>query len=63
MHVQTTPAASWVIPHQLGTYPDVVLLPDSSGPGERVYTDVVYLDGDTLTVDWPSAESGRAYLR
>lgn len=60
-HTQSSPAAQWTINHGLGTKPDVVLVADSS-PGEKVYSDVFYVDDNTLTVEWPSPESGAAYL-
>lgn len=57
-----TPAASWPIAHGLGTKPDVRLFVDPDRT-ERVITDVIYTDLDNLVVDWPSPESGVAYLK
>lgn len=60
-HTQTEPAATWLIQHGLGRYPPVVLLLDSH-PGEPVTTDLTYLDADTISVEWPTPETGTAYI-
>jgi hypothetical protein len=61
-YVQLVPASTWTITHNLGTVPSVVLLTDSD-PGIPVITDFSYPDLNTVVVEWPSAESGKAYLR
>jgi hypothetical protein len=61
VHTQSAPAALWNVSHNLGTKPNVVLVVDSD-PTEPVITDVFYTDDNHLTVEWPSPESGKAYL-
>lgn len=58
---QTVPAATWIIQHDLGRKPPAVLLPDDSA-GQPVWTDVTYPDDNTVTIEWPTAVSGWAYL-
>lgn len=58
---QTTPAAQWTIPHNLGRHPPIVLRL-TTAPDEPVYTDVSYVDVNTALVTWPSPESGWADL-
>lgn len=61
VHDQTSPSAQWVINHNTGRIPSVVAMPDSL-PGESVLTDVLYSDENTLIIEWPSPESGKAFL-
>ncbi|MGG5257439.1 hypothetical protein [Phycicoccus avicenniae] len=61
LHTQTAPAAQWTVTHNLGTFPQVVTIGDSE-PGRPVIADVFYVDANTLTITWPSPESGKAYL-
>lgn len=61
VHVQSTPAATWTITHNLGTKPAVVL-ELASDPDALVFTDLTYPDLNTVVVEWPTAESGKAYL-
>lgn len=61
MHDQTAPAATWTIIHNLGTKPAVVL-ELSSNPTELIYTDVSYPDLNTVVVEWPAPETGKAFL-
>lgn len=56
---QLAPAATWTIVHNTNSYPGCRLFVDSD-PGELVYTDVSYPDSNTVVVEWPSPESGRA---
>lgn len=60
-HHQTTPAATWAVTHNLGRKPAVLLLPDDS-PTQPVWTDVTYLDDNTLIIEWPAAVSGWAHF-
>ena len=60
-HRQDVPAATWSVSHTLGGCPDVVLLLDDA-PAERVFTDVSYPDDHTVTIEWPTAVAGWAYL-
>lgn len=61
VHTQAVAAGSWNITHNLGKFPSVVLVLNSA-PDESVVTDVHYTSEDTLIVEWPSPESGKAYL-
>ena len=56
---QDIPASSWMINHNLHTFPQVSVV-DSSNI--QVYGDVSYGDSNTLTVDFTTAFSGVAYL-
>lgn len=62
VHTQASPAATWTIPHNLNTILSVVILLDSA-PTVPVYTDVTYPDLNHAVLTFPSAESGKAYLR
>lgn len=58
-HYQTSPAASWVIDHNLeNSIPDVTLKVDN----RLVYTDVEYVSSTRITVIWPTPTTGEAYL-
>jgi hypothetical protein len=61
VHHQETPAATWVIEHnrQRVVTPTIVL---DSQMGAVVWTDVEVLDLNTLTLTFPSPESGYAYV-
>lgn len=61
-HHQTAPAATWTIPHDRNTKPEVILLTDSDGIA-RVLTDVSYPDDSTIVIEWPSPETGWAYIQ
>lgn len=61
-HIQSSPAAAWTIPHNLNTRPTVVFVLDSD-PTEPVTTDYWFVDLNNVLVEWPSPESGRAYLK
>ena len=58
-HIQSTPAATWLVIHNLGrrTIPAVTL---DDFPGELVYTDVCFIDDNTTTLTWPFPVAGRA---
>ena len=60
-HHQVTPAATWTITHNLNSYRDPVIVIDSN-PDEIIKTDVEIVDTNTLTIIFPSPESGWAYL-
>lgn len=61
VHVQSTPSASWLINHNRGTKPDIVIVLDTD-PTARVWSDVSYPDLNNAVVELPLAESGRAYI-
>lgn len=61
LHTQTTPAATWVITHGLSTpQPHVSLV--LTGETEAVETDTFHPSPGVTTLQFPSAESGTAYL-
>lgn len=62
VYTQSAPAATWTITHNLNTVLSVVLLTDAL-PGIPQITDVSYPDLNTVVVEWPSPETGKAYLR
>jgi hypothetical protein len=64
-HHQNTASTTWVINHNLDTFPSVSLKFSSS---DNVYTNVgafggvTYTDSNTITITLAAAESGYAYL-
>lgn len=59
VHIQSTPSASWVINHNLGTYPDVEVI-DSSGAA--VLATVDHPDANNTVISFIGATAGRAIL-
>jgi len=59
VHNQDTVAASWLIEHNLGFFPNVTVI-DSSGA--TVEGDVAHVDNNTLTIQFSGAFTGVAYL-
>ncbi len=57
---QTVPANVWLINHGLEDYPSVSVV-DSAGT--VVYGDLMYLDSNTLSIEFSAAFAGVAYLR
>ena len=59
VHTQGTPSATWTVAHGLGKYPavDVVDTGDSV-----VIPNVVYLDINTIRLDFGSPTSGKAFV-
>ena len=60
-HTQVVAAATWTITHNLGTKPAIVFELDSD-PNGMVLTDITYPNLNTAVVEWPTAESGKAYI-
>jgi hypothetical protein len=59
VHIQSVPASTWMIVHNLGRKPSVFAV-DS---GDTVWwPDVTYLDNNSLRADWLAPFAGRAYL-
>lgn len=58
---QASSAATWTLIHNLGTKPPVMLFvnPDLSEP---VFTDVTYPDLNTAVIEWPTPQTGVAYI-
>jgi hypothetical protein len=59
LHEQTTPAATWIVSHNLDRYPSVSLIADD---GELVEADVHYASTNTVTVVFAQAATGKAAL-
>jgi hypothetical protein len=58
-HVQGVVSKDWVIPHNLGWYPNVTV---QDSTGTMVEGEITYTNPKTLTVHFSSAFSGNAYL-
>lgn len=58
-HNQVTPAASWLIVHNLNRHPSVTIVDSAGG---TVESDIVYIDSNTVRVDHISPFGGVAYL-
>jgi hypothetical protein len=58
-HVQSTPAATWIITHNLGRFSHVSLLEDD---GTEFEADVVHADINTVVVTFPSPHTGTAIV-
>ncbi len=61
VHDQSTPAATWTVTHNRGSKPPIVLVLDAD-PSEPVFASLAYPDLNTITVELPSAETGKAYI-
>jgi hypothetical protein len=60
LHVQVAPAATWIIEHNLGRRPPVVLLIE--GDDFPSYADVTYVSLDTLSIELPEPLAGIAEM-
>lgn len=58
-HTQGTPAAEWVIEHNLGKYPSVTVV---SSAGEEIYCDKTFLSMNKVVLNFGTAISGAAFL-
>ena len=58
-HNQNQASATWVIPHNLGRHPSVVVI-DSAG--SLIIPDVQYDSANQVTVRFSAAFGGKAYL-
>jgi hypothetical protein len=59
VHDQTVPAATWVVEHDLGMYPNVTVV-DSAG--SLIEGDVTYDNNNQITLNFSGAFSGKAYI-
>jgi hypothetical protein len=59
VHTQAVSSASWVINHNLGKYPSILIF---DGLGNTVEGDIILTDTDNLTLNFSSAFTGVAYL-
>lgn len=58
LFTQSAPASGWIINHNLNTYPAVTIIIG----GALVLADVAYNSLNSLTITFPSPESGLAVL-
>lgn len=59
-HLQSTPAATWTVNHNMNKYPSVSVV---TSAGDIVGgADVNYIDPNKLTISFSAAFSGKAYL-
>ncbi|WP_199546567.1 hypothetical protein [Streptomyces sp. N35] len=56
-HVQSSPAATWQVPHSLGKFPNVSIINDA---GRAVYADVDHSTPNLVVITFPTPYSGRA---
>lgn len=54
---QTSPASTWVVNHNLGISPKVAIILDN---GQLVLTDITYINGNSLVIDFPAPTTGKA---
>ncbi len=59
IHEQSTPAAAWVIVHDLGCYPSITVV---TSAGTRVFGKEVYDSANQITLIFGGAFSGKAFL-
>lgn len=59
IHTQATPSVSWIISHNLNTYPSVSVV---NNLGESIHTEVIYSTPNTIYVNTNSLTTGKAYL-
>ena len=59
VHNQSTPSATWVVVHNMGIYPNVIV--EDSG-GSTVEGEVVFNTANQITLTFSAAFSGTAYL-
>jgi hypothetical protein len=60
-HHQTSPAASWNVPHGLGMFREPVVILDSD-PTKPVLTDVTLVDANTAVIVFPTPVTGWAHF-
>jgi hypothetical protein len=59
VHTQGVPSSAWVIPHNLGFFPNLTVQ-DSSG---TIYEgEITHTNSGSLTVSFSATFSGKAYL-
>ena len=59
IHVQGSPATTWVVSHALAKYPAVSVV-DASG--HVIIADVEYIDDATININFVNATAGTVYL-
>jgi hypothetical protein len=58
-YVQSTPSTQWVVVHNMNKYPNVAVFDDNNN---TVWTEVVYTNLNTITINFNSAMSGTVTL-
>ncbi len=58
VHTQATPASDWIIPHNLGYYPNVHA---EDSAGDDIEGDIVHDSVNQLTLSFSAATAGKAY--
>lgn len=58
-HTQNVAASTWTVKHNLDKYPSATMVLST---GQKGYGDITYIDENTLTITFASAESGKAYI-
>lgn len=61
-HVQSTPAATWTVVHNLGLRPVPMAMMIDSDPSSPIYPDAVFPDVNTIVITLPSADTGRVVV-
>ena len=59
VHTQSVAASTWTVNHNLGKYASATMVLST---GQKGYGDITYIDDNTLTITFASAESGKAYI-
>jgi hypothetical protein len=59
VHNQSVASQTWTVNHNLGKYASATMVLST---GQKGYGDITYIDENTLTITFASAESGKAYI-
>lgn len=59
IHNQSVASSEWLIPHNLGFYPNVTVMDSTK---RKVLTDIEYIDNNNLKIIATAAFAGNAYL-
>jgi hypothetical protein len=59
VHTQSTPSTQWVINHNMNKFPNVAIIDENNN---TIWTEVVYNDLNTITINFNSAMSGTVTL-
>ena len=59
IHVQGTPATTWVVSHALAKFPAVSVV---DAGGHEIVADVEYIDNATVNINFVNATAGTVYL-
>lgn len=58
-YTQSAPSASWVVTHNLNTFPSVSVVDTG---GTEIIPDILYVSANSITLTFGSPTSGKAYL-